>query len=196
MIDYTQIAKLIVEEVVNEPGPCFYPGKFKPPHKGHYIAAENLASRNYVQKVIVIISNKVIDGITPEDSLQIWKMYLQAKPNPKITVQISTEESPIQTIIGYLQNNPSVDPVYVAGGDDEVDDESYLKSLQDQFGERVRTIKVQEKAGQVTAPYVRSILQAGDYEEFAKTVPEAAYNKGVAPKAFQLLASKIKDDTE
>lgn len=196
MIDAVKLGELLAEEVINKPGPCFYPGKFKPPHKGHYEAAENLASRNYVQKVIILISSKVIDGITPEDSMQIWQMYLQAKPNPKITVRMSTDESPIQTIIGYLQSNPLVDPVYVAGGNDEVDDQSYLKSLQDQFGGRVRTIQIGEKAGQITAPYVRSVLQSGNYEEFAKSVPEAAYNKGVAPKAFQLLAPKIKDDTE
>lgn len=194
MIDAIQLGKLLAEEVVNEPGPCFYPGKFKPPHRGHYAAAKNLAGRDYILKVYVIISNKVIDGITPEDSLSIWNMYLKAEPNPKITVQIATEESPIVTIIHYLQNNPTVSPVYVAGGDDEVDDESYLDSLQTQFGDRVRTIQVHEKAGIVSAPHVRNVLKSGDYEEFAKTVPEAAFNKGVAPQVFKMLAPKITND--
>ena len=196
MINAIQLGRLLAEEVVNEPGPCFYPGKFKPPHKGHYAAAKNLAGRDYIQKVYVIISSKVIDGITPEESLQIWNMYLKAEPNPKITVQIATEESPVVTIIHYLQNNPTVSPVYVAGGDDEVDDENYLDSLQTQFGDRVRTIQVHEKAGNVSAPHVRSILQAGDYEEFAKTVPEAAFNKGVAPQIFKMLAPKITNDAK
>jgi hypothetical protein len=48
MIDARQIGKLIAEEIVNEPGPCFYPGKFKPPHKGHFEAASYLASRNFI----------------------------------------------------------------------------------------------------------------------------------------------------
>lgn len=196
MINATLIGRQIAEAIANEAGPCFYPGKFKPPHKGHFEAAKNLASRDYVKMVNIIISRKTIDGITPEDSLMIWNMYLKAQPNPKITVQISTAESPIASIIGYLKSNPTVDPVYVAAGDDEIDDENYSNSLQEQFGDRVKIIKVQEKAGIVSAPYVRNTLSAGDFEAFAETVPEAAYNKGVAPKIFKMLAPKVKQIDE
>jgi hypothetical protein len=192
MIDANKIGQRIAEAIVNEAGPCFYPGKFKPPHKGHYAAATELASRDYVKQVNVIISKKTIDGITPEDSLMIWNMYLRAEPNPKITVKISTDESPIVTIIKYLKNNPNVDPVYVAIGDDEVDDEAYGNSLQDEFGDRVKTIAVHEKAGNITAPHVRGVLASGDFEEFKEAVPEAAYNKGAAPKIFKMLATKVK----
>lgn len=194
MIDAHKIGRLVAEAVLNDPGPCFYPGKFKPPHKGHFEAAKDLASRNYVTKVFVIISNKVIDGITPEDSLAIWNTYLEAQKLPKVTVRISTDESPIQTIIKYLNTNTEVDPVYVAAGDDESDDEDYAKSLQTDYGDRVRIIKVREKYGVITAPYVREILKTGDYEKFVEAVPEAAYNRGAGPKVFKILAPKIKDD--
>jgi hypothetical protein len=119
-------------------------------------------------------------------------MYLKAQPNPKITVKISTDESPIQTIIKYLKNNPTVNPVYVAIGDDEVDDEAYGNSLQQQFGDKVKIIPVREKAGSTTAPHVRNVLASGDFEEFAEAVPEAAYNKGFAPKIFKMLGTKVK----
>lgn len=192
MIDANKIGRRIAEAIANEPGPCFYPGKFKPPHKGHYAAATELASRDYIKQVNVIISRKTIDGITPEDSLMIWNMYLKAEPNPKITVKISTDESPIQTIIKYLKANPTVSTVYVAVGDDEVDDEAYGQSLQQNFGERVKVIPVHEKAGDISAPHVRGILASGDFEGFKEAVPEAAYNKGVAPKVFKMLAPKVK----
>jgi len=194
MINAELLGYRIAEAMINGAGPCFYPGKFKPPHKGHFEAAKNLASRDYVKQVNVLISRKTIDGITPEDSLQIWNMYLRAEPNPKITVTISTDESPIVGIIHYLKANSTVNPVYVAQGDDEKDDADYIKSLQDQFGDRVRAIQVHEKAGIVSAPYVRNTLSSGDYEKFAETVPEAAYNKGVAPKVFKMLAPKVKQD--
>jgi len=194
MINAELLGYRIAEAMINGAGPCFYPGKFKPPHKGHFEAAKNLASRDYVKQVNVLISRKTIDGITPEDSLQIWNMYLRAEPNPKITVTISTDESPIVGIIHYLKANSTVNPVYVAQGDDEKDDADYIKSLQDQFGNRVRAIQVHEKAGIVSAPYVRNTLSSGDYEKFAETVPEAAYNKGVAPKVFKMLAPKVKQD--
>lgn len=194
MIDARTLGRLIAEEVVNEPGPCFYPGKFKPPHKGHMKAALDLASRNYVTSVTIIISRKPIDGITPEDSLAIWKMYLEAQPSPKIKVQISTQESPIVDIIQFLKLNPSIDPVYIAGGDDEIDDQNYMKSLPQEFHDRIKSLPVHEKDGEVSAPFVRELLATGDYEKFKETVPEAAFNRGAAPKIFRMLASKVTNE--
>jgi hypothetical protein len=191
MIDARQIGKLIAEEIVNEPGPCFYPGKFKPPHKGHFEAASYLASRNFITEVDIIISNKVIDGITPEDSLLIWNSYISAEPNAKFKVQISTQNSPIVDIINFLKANPEISPVYVAGGSDESDDQEYLISLHDQFGDRIKPLAVHEKDGKVSAPYIRDVLLKKDFEAFKKTVPEAAANRGVALKIFKMLSSKI-----
>lgn len=196
MINAELLGRRIAEAVINEPGPCFYPGRFKPPHKGHFEAVKDLTSRPYIQRVYIIISKKVVNGITPEDSLAIWNMYLSAEPNPKVTVQIATKESPIQDIIGYLYKNTQVDPVYVSIGDDEVDDVEYGKSLQEQFGDRVKVIPVHEKAGDITAPHVRNILASGDYKEFIEAVPESAFNKGAGPKIFKMLASKVKVDGE
>ena len=192
MINAELLGRRIAEAILNEPGPCFYPGRFRPPHKGHYAAAKDLASRDYIQKVYIIISNKVIDGITPEDSLTIWNMYLEAEPNPKITVRISAKESPIVDIIDYLKKNTQVSPVYVATGDDEIDDEQYGQGLQEEFGKRVKVIKVHEKAGEITAPHVRNLLSAGDYEGFADAIPVSAFNKGAAPEIFKLIAPETK----
>jgi len=196
MIDANKIGRLIAEEIINEPGPCFYPGKFKPPHKGHFKAALDLASRNYIIMVNVIISRKPIEGITPEDSLAIWNMFLQAQPSPKIKVQISTQESPIVDIINYMKKNPSADPVYVAGGDDETDDNNYMATLEQQFHNRVRAIPIHEKDGIISAPYVRELLRTQDYEKFKEAVPEAAFNRGAAPKIFKMLVSKISNEPQ
>ena len=193
MIDAVKIGRLVAEAVLNDPGPCFYPGKFKPPHKGHFEAVKSLRDLSYVKQIVVVISNKTVDGITPEDSLAIWNMYLQAQPIPNVILQISQETSPIEDIIKYLSNSET-DPVYVAVGNDEKDDEEYGKSLQTEFGDRVKVIKVQEKAGEITAPYVRELLKAGDFEEFSASVPEAAFNKGAAAKAFKMLAPKMTND--
>lgn len=194
MINAELLGKRIAEAILNEPGPCFYPGKFKPPHKGHYEAAKALAAKEYVTEVYVVISSKDIDNITPEGAFTVWNLYLQAEPNPKIVIQLSTEESPIESIMGFLTKNTSVDPVYIAVGEDEKDDLEYGKALQKKFGDRVKTIKVNERTEGITAPHVRSILQAGDYESFIETIPEAAYNKGAGPKIFRMLAPKITSD--
>ena len=192
MINPTQIGKRIAEAIINEPGPCFYPGRFKPPHKGHYEAAKELASRDYIQMVYILISKKVVDGITPEDSLMIWNTFLKAEPNPKISVSIATADSPVVTIINYLNKNTTVDTVYVAISDDETDDIDYGKALQENYGNKVKLISIHDKSGTITAPHIRNVLADGNYEEFAESIPEAAFNKGAAPKIFKMLATKVR----
>lgn len=196
MINARELGKLLAEEVTNPPGPCLYPGKFKPPHKGHFKAAKNLASREYITEVIIIISSTVspeTGNITPEQSFAIWKMYLQAQPNAKINLRISEADSPVKSMIGYIEKAPEDSVVYVAVGSDEADDEGYAESLQTQFGDKVKTITVEEKDGEVSAPHVRSLIDLGDYEAFKETVPEAAYNKGAAPKIWKLLLNTTSD---
>ena len=57
MINFEQLGRQIAEDILREGspdvGPCFYPGKFKPPHKGHFEAAKYLASLNYINKVYI-----------------------------------------------------------------------------------------------------------------------------------------------
>ena len=194
MINPTQIGRRIAEAIINEPGPCFYPGRFKPPHKGHYEAAKELASRDYIQMVYILISKKVVDGITPEDSLIVWNTFLKAEPNPKISVSIATAESPVVSIMHYLDKNTTVNPVYVTVSDDEEDDIDYGKALQENYGDRVKIIPVHDKDGIISSPYIRDILADGNYEEFAESIPEAAYNKGAAPKIFKMLATKVRNN--
>lgn len=190
------IGKIIAEDVVNEPGICFYPGGFKPPHKGHFEAAKDLASRNYITQVNIIISPKERDGISAKESLQIWKYYLQAEPNPKITVKVAESVSPIKDIYDYIADHPELNPVYVAGGRDEVDDQGYFKSLTKAFGERVKPIPIDEKFGRISASYTRSQLRAGDIENFKQTLPDAVIQKGYFDDIFKLLSPVIKENFE
>jgi predicted nucleotidyltransferase len=190
------IGKIIAEDVVNEPGMCFYPGGFKPPHKGHFEAAKDLASRNYITQVHVIIGPKERDGITAKESLAIWNIFLKAEPNPKITVKISESSSPIKDIYDFVQNNPLVSPIYVAGGKDEVDDQGYFKSLTKAFGDRVKPIAIDEKFGRISASYTRNQLRAGDVEKFKQTLPDSVIQKGYFDDIFNMLAPIIKENFE
>lgn len=192
----SSVGKIIAEDVVNEPGMCFYPGGFKPPHKGHFEAAKDLASRNYITQVHVIISPKERDGITAKESLAIWNIYLKAEPNPKITVKIAESASPIKDIYDFIQNNPLVSPVYVAGGKDEVDDLGYFKSLKKAFGDRVIPIPIDEKFGRISASYTRSQLRSGDVEKFKETLPDSVIQKGYFDDIFNMLAPIIKENFE
>lgn len=134
MIDIKEIGKLIGEEVANEPAIGFYPGGFKPPHKGHFTAAKQLAAKPYINQVKVLVGHGLRDGITAEQSKAIWDLYLKAEPNPKISVEISPDKSPIKPLFSYFANLDNRG--YVAGGKNEIES-GYFDTLKEKFADRV-----------------------------------------------------------
>ena len=134
MIDIKEIGKLIGEEVANEPAIGFYPGGFKPPHKGHFAAAKQLAAKPYINQVKILVGHGLRDGITAEQSKAIWDLYLKAEPNPKISVEISPDKSPIKPLFSYFANLDNRG--YVAGGKNEIES-GYFDTLKEKFADRV-----------------------------------------------------------
>jgi phosphopantetheine adenylyltransferase len=88
MVNIEQIGKQIGEQIANPPLPCYYPGAFKPPNKGHFNAVESLAGKNYINQVIVLIGNDTKNNVTPQQSKAIWDLYLESNPNPKVTFSV------------------------------------------------------------------------------------------------------------
>lgn len=50
-----------------------FPGKFKPPHKGHFKTCETACKENDI--TFVLISNKDHEGVTPDMSFKIWSIF-------------------------------------------------------------------------------------------------------------------------
>ena len=136
MIDVQEIGKNIGEAVAKEPMVCWYPGGFKPPHKGHFAAAQQLASKPYITQVNVLIGQGIRDGITAEQSKAIWDIYLKAQPNPKIKVAISGTKSPIKEIYRWFADDLER-KAYVAAAGKEATDLKYFEGLKEAFGDRV-----------------------------------------------------------
>jgi nicotinamide mononucleotide adenylyltransferase len=163
--NYKSLSSILKEEESNNPanpaGIVFYPGNFKPPHKGHYASVMELAARSYTIKIIVIISNKTNDNITPEESMAIWDIFLKANPNPKIEIRLSNNKTPIQDIFQAFDGDLNL-KAYVALGVGEADDASYIQALTKAFGTRVMPLYVQEKflvnGAPISSTYVREVI--------------------------------------
>jgi Zn-dependent peptidase ImmA (M78 family)/nicotinamide mononucleotide adenylyltransferase len=163
--NYTSLSSLLKEEESTNPanpaGIVFYPGNFKPPHKGHYASVMELAARAYTIKIIVIISNKTSDNITPEESMAIWDIFLKANPNPKIEIRLSNNKTPIQDIFQAFDGDLNL-KAYVGAGAGEADDASYIQALTKAFGKRVMPLYVQEKflvnGAPISSTYVREVI--------------------------------------
>ena len=96
---------------------ALFPGKFKPPHRGHYEFAENLAKRDDVDEVVVLISSRDKPEVSNEQSLAIWKSYLNSSSAPSnIRVEMSNYPSPITEVYEFAADPEKVgknDTVYV-----------------------------------------------------------------------------------
>lgn len=136
MIDVQEIGKNIGEQITKEPLICWYPGSYKPPHKGHFAASQQLASKPYITQVNILIGQGIRDGITAEQSKAVWDIYLKAQPNPKIKVAISQTKSPIRDIYGWFADNLER-KAYVAAAGKETSDLKYFEGLKEAFGDRV-----------------------------------------------------------
>ena len=75
------IQPFLTEEVQNKPTLAIYPGKFKPPHAGHAMVVKKLLDIS--DKVLVLISPKIHEGITPQQSEAIWNLYNEKLFNNK-----------------------------------------------------------------------------------------------------------------
>ena len=123
---------------------AYFPGSFKPPHKGHFNAVKSLASRPFVTQVVVIIGQKEKNGINANMSKDIWNIYLKAQPNPKVKVRIASDASPVKDIFDILDKDLNK-TAYVAATMSDPDDQGYIESLTKAFGDRVKPLNVEEQ---------------------------------------------------
>jgi predicted nucleotidyltransferase len=91
-----------------------------------------------------------------------------------------------------MAENPDVDPIYVAGGAEEVEGIGYFDSIQKRFPNRVRKEVIPNQFGRISATQMRAAIKTGNFEEFAKFIPDSAYNKGAAKDIFGRLLKILK----
>jgi hypothetical protein len=92
------------EEIIEEESEAEYsrsiavfPGKFKPPHRGHVYLAKQLLDRG-VDKLVILVSPLSVGDITAEDSINLWKMYLNREgvSSDDVVVLRSPAQSPVK----------------------------------------------------------------------------------------------------
>ena len=105
------LLEYLIASSINEddatPTIALYPGKFKPPHRGHLNVLNQLSSNPSIEKVIVLISPKTHGGITANQSKDIWeKLYLPLTTNPEKVEFIIPQISPVKDVYDIANANP------------------------------------------------------------------------------------------
>lgn len=97
------IGREIVQELIESTTPivALYPGKFKPPHAGHFSVVEKASK--IADKVIIIMSNIPKDGFTSEESMKVWELYKDILPS-NVQIIISEKSSPVSEVFDIVKD--------------------------------------------------------------------------------------------
>jgi phosphopantetheine adenylyltransferase len=175
------LVKALIQPILEETkrGIALIPGGFKPPTLGHFYLVDEIAKRPEVSKVIVLIGHKDRDGITKEESKQIWNIYKKYLPS-NIEIQISQNPSPITDVNSIIKNDSINFYFPVAGlrGEEDMGDLKRFDSLKGKYDNfKPIIIKSESKGDRVSGTNARLAVLNGEYESFQRYLPTEISNE-------------------
>jgi len=155
------LAQQLLEAGENKQTIALFPGAFKPPHKGHVDVVKKLLKA--ADQVVVLISPKMRDGVSADESIAVWELYKNLFDGP-VEVRIAAE-SPVKETYDVVKNNPDTDFIVAFGKGEE----SRFASMEKNPNAKVFDAGTVEGAN---ATNLRAALANKNEEEIAKYLPE------------------------
>jgi hypothetical protein len=194
----TLVSEKIIKEDKNKTlGIALVPGAFKPPTKGHFEAVRQLATNNYkeadwktlpdgtmepgtlsgkkpiteIKEVRVIISGKARNGVSAEQSKEIWDVYNKYLPN-NVEIFITKDPTPVKTAYDMVIENPDEMFFLVSALRDESDmtDLKRLTSISKYNNARPLILKSDNE--DISATELRKAVITNSYEAFKDMIPD------------------------
>jgi len=153
------LSNQILEE--NNKTIAIFPGAFKPPHKGHFDAVEQLLK--IADQVVVLVSPSTREGITAEESVAIWNIY-KTLLTGDVEIRVAAG-SPITEAYDVVKNNPDTKFV-LAFGKGEFDRFRHLKKYPN--AEMFDAGRIEG----VSATFLRRALDSKNEIEVEKYLPQ------------------------
>jgi hypothetical protein len=136
------------------------PGGFKPPHKGHFEALQDLIGKAGATSAIVYIGKSERDGLTPQQSEQIWNIYIKYMDVP-VAVEIS-EVSPVKSVYEYADLNLDKH-LFVGAGEEDMKRYAYFEKNKESYP-LVKLVPIPPKYGRISGTDTRSKILGGDHD--------------------------------
>lgn len=105
------LAKILLESE-DQKTIALFPGAFKPPTIGHFDCVKKLLQNS--DQVVVLVSPKVREGITDEESIRVWNLY-KNYIDGDVEIKISSEGSPVKEVYDVVKNNPDTNFIVAFG---------------------------------------------------------------------------------
>ncbi len=153
------IANQLLEE--NTQVIAIFPGAFKPPHRGHFDAVEQLLKR--ANQVVVLVSPSTREGITADESVAVWNEY-KTLLTGDVEIRVAAG-SPITEAYDVVKNNPNTKFI-LAFGKGEIDRFRHLKKYPN-----AEIFDAGQIEG-VSATFLRRALDSKNEIEIEKYLPQ------------------------
>ena len=164
------LVKSIIQPILEQEGQniALVPGGFKPPTVGHFSLVNEVAKNPNIDKVIVLIGHKNRDGVSKEESLDIWNIYKKYLPS-NVEIKISDSSSPVADVGSLIKNNPQTMfyPVVGIRGEMDLGDLKRFDSLKDKYDNfKTIVIKSDETENRISGTNTRAALIGGEKDRF------------------------------
>ena len=167
--------KSLIQPLLEQEGQniALVPGGFKPPTIGHFALVDEVSKNPNIDKVIVLIGHKNRDGVSKEESKEVWDIYKKYLSS-NIEIQISENPSPISDVASLIKNNPqnTYYPVVGIRGEMDLGDLKRFDSLEGKYP-NFKTIVIKSEQGddRVSGTNTRAALIGGEKERFQSYLP-------------------------
>jgi Zn-dependent peptidase ImmA (M78 family)/phosphopantetheine adenylyltransferase len=167
--------KSLIQPLLEQEGQniALVPGGFKPPTIGHFALVDEVSKNPNIDKVIVLIGHKNRDGVSKEESKEVWDLYKKYLPS-NIEIQISENPSPISDVASLIKNNPqnTYHPVVGIRGEMDLGDLKRFDSLEGKYPNfKIIVIKSEQEDDRVSGTNTRAALIGGEKERFQSYLP-------------------------
>ena len=108
------VKDLLPESIGGKEVTALFGGGFKPPTSGHLeVIQKSLKNHPEIDNIIIYVGSKVRDGITQDQSFEVWdRHYKQLIDKP---VRVEKSVSPIGDIYRYAKDNPEDSLYWIIG---------------------------------------------------------------------------------
>ncbi len=181
-----------------------FPGKFKPPHTGHFLGAKEMIDSYDADKVFIIISKRGVKRETekglfvvmPETSEKIWNKYIDENGyKGKIVTIVSSQPSPIVDTYEMLKEFPAGTTVLVSKGEKDAEDPRFAR-MQQFIEKNNLPVRVESVSGSMSdtgasGTKLGLAIANGDLETFKKMIPLSG---APAMELWEELTSQVIDE--
>jgi hypothetical protein len=187
------LTKFLLKEVLdNSKVVAIYGGGFKPPTKGHFaVVKKTLEDFPEIDELKIFVGSGVRDGITQNESIQIWNIYKSLLPN-KIDVEPSV--APVKSVLNYAKDHPDEKVYWILGAREG--DEDDLKDIENRtvsIGKYPNIeVKVITTVGGVSGTKTRQAIRDNNKEQFFYMIPDVSNEE--KEQIWDMTSSVVKEE--